>query len=60
MIYYFVKWDGYLSSEDNVKGWYESMDGGDIFTNHRKAIIEARKRTKARIAELKEYLEELK
>ena len=60
MIYYFVKWDGDLSSEDNAKGWYETMNGGDIFTDRRKAIVEARKRTKARIAELKEYLEEVK
>ena len=60
MIYYFIKWDGYLSSEDNAKGWYETMNGGDIFTDRKKAIAEARKRTKARIAELKEYYKELK
>ena len=59
MIYYFVKWDGDLSSEDNCVDWYDKADP-DVFTNRTKAIVEARKRTKARIAELKEYYKELK
>lgn len=59
MIYYFVAWDGYLSSEDNCAGWYAKTDP-NVFTNRRKAIVEARKRTKAHIAELKDYYKELK
>ena len=57
MIYYFIASDGYLTSEDNLKHWY----GKDryVFTNRDEAIAEAKRRTKVRIAELKEYYEEL-
>ena len=54
MIYYFVDWEGELTSEDNAKGWFR-VDDVDTFSDKRKAIRQAKKRINARIAELNEY-----
>ena len=57
MIYYFIASDGYLTSEDNLKHWYGK--DRDVFTNRDEAIAEAKRRTKARIEELKQYRKDL-
>ena len=56
MRYYFVDWEGELTSEDTARGWFE-VDNKDVFTVRRKAVVQARKRIKVRIAELKAYSE---
>jgi hypothetical protein len=59
MIWYTVAPDGEnITTEDNHKDWF--VDDPDTFTNRRKAVAEARRRLKARIAELKEILKETK
>lgn len=61
MIYYHVALDGeYIEEEDNVKGFYDPVTNPSTFTNRRKAVAEAKRRLKAKIAELKGYLKELK
>ena len=61
MIYYFVSWEGdQITTEDNVKGWFDKENNPDMFTQKKLAIAEARRRLKARIAELKQTLKETK
>ena len=61
MIYYHVSPDGDLiEEEDNVRGWFDPKINPSTFTNRRKAVAEAKRRLKAKIAELKECLKELK
>jgi hypothetical protein len=61
VLYYFVSPDGdEIQVEDNVKGWYSKKSNPEMFTQRRQAIAEARRRLKARIAELKEIFKETK
>ena len=58
MIYYFVSQDGdYIETEEAPRGYFESWQG--MFTQKKLAIVEQKRRLKARIEELKSTLENL-
>ena len=61
MIYYFVSADGAgIEEDEQVRGWFDKKNNPDMFTVRRKAVAEARRRLKARIAELNDIFKELK
>jgi hypothetical protein len=61
MIYYFVSEDGdSIVTEENVRGWFTKELNQNMFTQRRKAVAEAKRRIKARIAELKALLKDTK
>ena len=60
MIYYFVDQVGDITTEENVKGWYEKSHNPDMFTTKREAIARAKKNVKEMIKELEEKLVELR
>lgn len=60
MEYYFVEQDGYITTEENVKGWFSKECNPNMFTNKKDAISAAKKQIKAEIVMLKERLNELR
>ncbi len=61
MIYYFLSEDGdSIVTEENVRGWFTKELNQNMFTQRRKAVAEAKRRIKARIAELKALLKDMK
>ena len=56
MIYYFVARDGFITTDESARDWFDRAPDPDIFTVRKKA----KRRIKARIAELQESLEDLK
>ena len=59
MEYYFVESDGYITTEENVKGWYSQEHNPNMFTNKKDAISAAKKQIKAAIHLLEERLKDL-
>lgn len=57
MIYYFVDWDGYITTEDAEKDWFAPDQS--TFTRKVDAIAEAKRRIKVRIGELEDYRDEI-
>ena len=60
MKYYFVDHLGYITTEENVKGWFSKECNPNMFINKRAAISVAKKRIKAEIHLLKERLKGLR
>jgi len=60
MKYYFVKPCGYITTEENVRGWFSKDTNPNMFTNKKAAISAAKKQIKAEIVLLKERLKELR
>lgn len=61
MKYYFVSPDGdYLYEEEEIRGCFTKETNPEMFTRKREAIAEQKRRMKARIAQLKETIRELK
>ena len=60
MRYYFVQRHGYITTEENVKGWFSKECNQNMFTNKRDAISAAKKQVKAEIHLLKERLKGLR
>ena len=57
MIYYFVDPDGHITTEDNVKGWFDNDP--NAYTVKAEAVTEAKRRIRDRIDELETYYFEI-
>ena len=57
MIYYFVDFDGDITTEENEPGWFKNNP--NAYTRKFDAIREAKKRIKERIKELEDYYAEI-